>query len=59
MNEKVKKVVSALGLALLISVPSTAYAMEGDYTIDDIDKDIQPPQYVGTDNKLIKIRYQA
>lgn len=54
MNGRIKKVVSALGLALLISVPFTAYAMKGDYTIDDIGKDIQPPQYVGTDNKLIK-----
>lgn len=45
MKGKIKKVVSALGLALLISVPSTAYAMKGDYTIDDIGKTIQPPQY--------------
>lgn len=45
MNGKIKKVVSALGLALLISVPSISYAKEGDYTIDDIGKTIQPPQY--------------
>lgn len=54
MNGKIKKVVSALGLVLLISVPSISYAKEGDYTIDDIGKTIQPPQYVGTDNKLIE-----
>lgn len=48
-GSRIKKVVSALGLALLISVPSTAYAMKGDYTVDDIgegaDYIIKPPQY--------------
>lgn len=54
MNEKVKKVVTALGLALLVSLPSTAYAKEGDYTINDIGSIIKPPQYIGTDGKLIQ-----
>ena len=52
MNGKIKKVVSALGLALLISVPSISYAKEGDYTIDDIGGIIQPPQYADTSKKV-------
>ena len=53
MNERMTKLVTALGLALLVSVPSISYAKEGDYTIDDIGKDIQPPQYIDTNGNLM------
>lgn len=46
MNGKIKKIVTVFGLALLVSVPFTSYAKEGDYTIDDIGGIIQPPQYI-------------
>lgn len=54
MKGKISKLVSALGLALLVSIPSTVYAKDGDYTIDDIGKTIQPPQYVDTEGNLIE-----
>ena len=54
MKGKMKKIVTVFGLALLVTVPFTSYAKEGDYTIDDIGGVIQPPQYTDKNGDPIK-----